>query len=142
VIRVALTRRSLLVLAGSAATAPVLLRLVGERGFDGERRVAYEALCEALLVARALPDRTGASGAADRLADVYADALPARRREIDLVLDALIAARLAHRHAAERLQVLREWAAAGGERRATAARALDLAGAAFGPADRPLPVVV
>jgi hypothetical protein len=73
---------------------------------------------------------------------LYADALPRRRQEIDDVLDSLAQAGLADRRPADRIALLRQWAAAGGERRALAARATALAAAAYGPADRALPVVI
>jgi hypothetical protein len=77
------------------------------------------------------------------LSVLYGDALPGRRREIDVVLDALSDARFARIDTAARIRVLRRWTAAGGERRALAGRALALAAAAYGPADdRALPVVI
>jgi hypothetical protein len=138
-----ITRRTLLLAAAGAAMAPVALRVARERGYDRERRRSYRALVEALLVTGALPGSPAdAASAGDRLGALYADALPRRRREIDAVLDALAQARLAQRAPAGRVALLREWAAAGGERRAIAARAIALASAAYGPADRPLPVVI
>ena len=134
-----LTRRSLLAAAGAAALAPPLWRVLQERGYDRDRRRAYEALVAALADHGALP---GDGGAGDRLALLYRESLPRRRREIDAVLDALAEARLADRTPAQRVAVLRGWAAAGGERRALAARALALAGAAYGPAERPLTVAI
>jgi hypothetical protein len=134
-----LTRRSLLAAAGAAALAPPLWRTLQQRGYDNDRRRAYEALVAALADHGALP---GDAGAGDRLADLYRESLPRRRREIDQVLDALAHARLAERTPKERVALLRDWAAAGGERRALAARALALAGAAYGPAERPLTVAV
>ena len=137
--RGALTRRSLLAAAGAAAIAPPIVRLLGERGYDRDRRRAYEALVEALADHGALP---ADGGAGDRLAAIYRQSLPRRRREIDAVLDALTRARLADQTPAERVALLDDWAAAGGERRALAARALALAGAAYGPAERPLTVAI
>jgi hypothetical protein len=123
--------------------APGVLRAVQPRGYDRARQRAYEALVEALLEAGKLPGSPHeAARAGDRLAALYREALPRRRAEIDAVLDALADARLAERPRAQRLRTLRRWAVDGGERRATAARALALAGAAFGPTDRPLPVVI
>jgi hypothetical protein len=122
---------------------PGVLHALSQRGYDRERRRAYQALVEALLDAGKLPGvPREATQAGDRLASVYRDALPRRRGEIDAVLDALADARIAEQRPAQRLQTLRRWVAAGGERRALAARAVDLASAAFGPADRPLPVVI
>ena len=141
--RAKLTRRSLLASAALAAAAPPAYRLLRERGYDRERRRAYRALIDALLRAGALPAAANAAPAAtDRLGEVYATALPRRRTEIDAVLDALGRAGFADLAPRARLGLLRRWAAAGGERRVVAARALALAGAAFGPADRPLPVVI
>lgn len=137
-----MTRRTLLLAGLAAVVAAPAARLLGDRGYDPERRRAYEALVEALLDHGSLPGRASeARAAADRLAELYADALPARRREIDAILDA-IGGNLARRSKAERVALLRDWAAEGGERRALAARATALAGAAFGPADRPLTVVI
>jgi hypothetical protein len=139
----AITRRTLLLATAAALAAPPVLRLVQLRGYDRDRRAVYEALVEALLDADALPGTAaGAPAAGDRLAALYAEALPRRRREIDAVLDGLAEAKLAHRSPAERIALLRQWAAAGGERRVLAARATTLAGAAYGPPDRPLPVVI
>lgn len=138
-----LTRRTLLLAAVAAAATPPALHLLQERGYDSERRRAYEALVEALLAAGILaggPD--GARAAAGRLNALYGDALPRRRREIDAVLDDLRRAGLAQRTPAERIELLRGWSAAGGERRTVAARAVALASAAFGPADRALTVVI
>src|SRR4051794_26997972 len=132
-----LTRRSLLAAAGAAALAPPLWRSLQERGYDRDRRRAYEALVAALADYGALP---GDAGAGDRLAQLYGESLPRRRREIDDVLDALAHARLDKRAPSDRVALLRMWAAAGGERRALAARALALAGAAYGPTERPLTV--
>lgn len=117
-----------------------MLRSVRERGYDGDRRRAYEALVQALVADGALPGGGGDAG--DRLAALYRDALPGRRREIDSVLDKLARANLARKPVSERLSLLRAWSAAGGERRVVAARALALASAAYGPADRPLTVVI
>jgi hypothetical protein len=117
-----------------------MLRGVRERGYDADRRRAYEALVQALLAHRALPGGGGDAG--DRLAALYRDALPVRRREIDAVLDTLARANLAQKPVPDRLRLLRDWSAAGGERRVVAARALALASAAYGPADRPLTVVI
>ena len=132
-----LTRRSFLGAAAAAVLAGPALHLARERGYDRDRRRTYAGLVEGLIAAGALPD-----GAPGRLADVYADALPRRRREIGGVLDALADARLAQRAPAERVALLREWAAAGGARRALAARAVDLAAGSYGPGDRALPVVI
>lgn len=134
-----LTRRSLIAAAGAAALAPPLWRPFQERGYDRDRRRAYEALVAALADHGALP---GDAGAGDRLAELYRESLPRRRREIDQVLDALSRARLDKRPPGERVALLKDWAAAGGERRALAARALALAGAAYGPAERPLTVAI
>ena len=134
-----LTRRSVLAAAGAAALAPPLVRLLGERGYDRDRRDVYEALVAALADHGALP---ADGGAGDRLAALYRESLPRRRREIDAVLDALAQARLADKTPPQRVALLREWAAAGGKRRALAARALALAGAAYGPAERPLTVAI
>ena len=139
-----ITRRTLLLgaLATAAAAAPVW-QFVRERGYDRDRRQAYEALVEALSDVRALPATTAdAPAAGDRLEALYADALPRRRREIDAVLDELARAGVAQRSPSERIALLREWAAAGGDRRATAGRALALAAAAYGPADRALTVAI
>ena len=133
-----LTRRSVLAAAGAAALAPPLV-WVGQRGYDRDRRRAYEALVAALTDHGALP---ADGGAGDRLAALYRESLPRRRREIDAVLDALAQARLADKTPPQRVALLREWAAAGGKRRALAARALALAGAAYGPAERPLTVAI
>ena len=134
-----LTRRSLLAAAGAVALAPPLWRALEERGYDRDRRRAYEALVAALADHGALP---ADGGAGDRLGELYRASLPRRRREIDAVLDALADAKLADKTPARRIALLREWAAAGGERRALAARALALAGAAYGPAERPLTVAI
>lgn len=137
------TRRTLLLAAVAAAAAPPALRILHERGYDRDRRRAYEALVAALLATGALPGGAeGARAAGDRLDALYAGALPRRRREIDAVLDELARARLARRAPQERIALLREWSAAGGERRAVAARAVALGSAAYGPADRALPVVI
>ena len=141
--RAKFTRRSLIASAAVAAVAPTAYRLLRESGYDDERRRAYSALIDALLVAGALPAEANAAPAATaRLGQAYAAALPRRRAEIDAVLDALARARFADLAPHGRLRLLRRWGASGGERRMTAARALALAGAAFGPADRPLPVVI
>jgi len=140
--RIEITRRSLVVGVVGAGIAAPLVGRPGEQGLDHRRRRAFETLVEAVYGRQAVAARHGQSSAADRLAQVYDAALPARRREIDGVLDELVAARLAHRTTAERRAVISGWAAAGGDRRATAARALALAGAAFGPTDRPLAAVI
>jgi len=132
-----LTRRSLLAAVGAAALAPPLWRSLQERGYDRDRRRAYEALVTALADHGSLPRD---AGAADRLAEIYRESLPRRRREIEQVLDALSRARVEKRTPAQRVALLRHWAAAGGDHRALAARALALAGAAYGPAERPLTV--
>ena len=138
-----ITRRTLLIGAVAAAAAGPALRFTLERGYDRDRRRAYEALVEGLIVAGALPDApTGAPGAADRLSALYARALPRRRREIDRVLDDLAAAQLHRRTPEVRGAQLRAWAASGGDQRALAARAVALGSAAYGPVDRPLPVVI
>ena len=137
-----LTRRSLLGAAATAVAVPSLWGLIRERGYDRDRRRAYESLVDALVEHGALPRGGGASAPGDRLADLYRDALPRRRREIDGVLDRLASARFADKRPAERIDLLRRWAREGGDRRVLAARSLALAGAAFGPADRPLPVVI
>jgi hypothetical protein len=141
--RANLTRRSLLVASAAAAVALPLARTLQERGYDRERRNAYEALVESLVAAGALPATGGEHGAAgERLTALYREALPARRREIDAVLDGLVDARFPQLPRDRRTEALRRWAAAGGDRRVLAARALALAGAAFGPTDRPLPVAI
>jgi hypothetical protein len=138
-----ITRRTLLLAAAAGVVAPTVLRRARQRGYDDDRRRHYEALVEALLGAGALPGTAAeASSAGDRLAALYADSLPRRRREIDAVLDGLAQAKLARLHPPERIALLREWAAAGGERRVLAARATALAAAAYGPSDRPLPVAI
>src|SRR4051794_18892286 len=116
--RPTLTRRSLFGALALAVVAPPLVQLVRDRGFDRERRSTYVALIDALAAQGALPGE--ARGADARLAAIYTDALPRRRKEIDDVLDELTCAGLAERPPAERLSVLRGWAEAGGERRALA----------------------
>lgn len=141
--RAMITRRTLLLGALATAAAGPALGLLRERDGARDRRRSYQALVDALIGAGALPGPpSAASAAADRLTALHAASLPARRREIDAVLDGLDRAQLARLAPPERLALLRGWAAAGGERRVLAARALALAGAAFGPADRPLPVVI
>src|SRR5215217_772068 len=92
-----LTRRSLLAAAALAVAAPPFVRELHERGYDRERRRAYEALVDALVDHGALPGGGGATAPGDRLAELYRDALPRRRREIDAVLDGLASERLAER---------------------------------------------
>jgi hypothetical protein len=138
-----LTRRTFLLAALAAAAAPSALRFARRRGYDVDRRRAYQALVEGLLAAGALPDPPASAPAAgERLAGLYADALPRRRREMDDVLDELARADLPRRAPADRVALLRDWAAAGGDQRILAARATALAAAAYGPTDRALPVVI
>ena len=138
-----LSRRSLLLAAAALVAVPPVLRLGRPERPGPDPLREYQALVEALLLARALPGSpAGARGARDRLAAHRREALPGRRAEIDGVLAGLAGARLANREPRERIAELRRWAAAGGERRVLAARALALAGAAYGPVDRPLPVVI
>jgi len=139
-VRSTVTRRTLVLAAVAAAATGPAVNLFWRRGRDGERQRAYEALVEALLDHGALPD---AASPGNGLSDLYACALPARRREIDSVLDGLVDAKLTHIPAHERVAHLRRWAAAGGERRALAAHALALAASAYGPSDdRAVPVVI
>ena len=139
--RPTLSRRTLVLAALGALSAAPVLGYLGHRDSGG--RDAYEAMVEALLDHGALPDPArGAASAGARLSDLYADALPARRREIDEVLGELSRSGIARMNTRERVAVLRGWAAAGGERRALAARATALAAAAYGPAGGALPVVI
>jgi len=140
--RAYLTRRSLLAGAAVAVATPPLWGLLRERGYDRERKRAYEALVDALTDHGALPHGGERTTAGDRLAALYHEALPRRRREIDAVLDGLAQARFAQRTRPDRIATLRRWAHERGDRRALAARALALAGATSGPADRPLPVAI
>jgi hypothetical protein len=133
-----LTRRSLL---GAALVAVAVPRNLTRRG-DPDRTRAYEALVDALVDHGALPHGGGKTNAGERLAALYAEALPRRRREIDAVLDGLVQARFARRPRSDRIALLRRWANEGGQRRVLAARALALAGATSGPADRALPVAI
>jgi len=140
--RAHLTRRSLLAGAVAAAAAAPLWNLLRERGYDRERRRAYDALVDALTDHGALPHGGQRTTAGERLAALYDEALPRRRREIDAVLDGLVQARFAQRTRPDRIATLRRWANEGGDRRVLAARALALAGATSGPADCPLPVAI
>ena len=137
--RTKLTRRSLLAAGAVAVAAGPLARQLPARGDDRDRRRAYEALVDALAQDGRLPQSAGAS---DRLAALYRDALPRRRAEIDEVLDALAAAGIERRPPTDRLRLLRKWADEGAGRRVLAARALALAAASHGPADRPLTVTL
>src|SRR5829696_1090385 len=116
-----LTRRSLLAVGALAVAAVPRARQLPARGYDRDRRRAYEALVDALAHDGRLPESPGAG---DRLAALYRDALPGRRAEIDEVLDTLAAAGIDRRPPADRLCVLRRWAEEGTERRALATRAL------------------
>jgi len=139
-VRSTVTRRTLVLTAVAAAASGPALNLFWRRGRDVERARAYEALVQALLEQGALPD---AASPEYGLSDLYARALPARRREIDSVLDGLVDAKLTRIPAHERVAHLRRWAAVGGDRRALAVHALALAAAAYGPADdRAVPVVI
>ena len=139
--RPTLTRRTLVLAALGALSAAPAIGYLGRRERNG--RDAYQAIVEALIDHGALPDApAGAASAADRLSALYADALPARRREIDRVFDELAAADVAGMNKRERIALLRDWAAAGGEHRALAAQATALAAAAYGPPDGALPVVI
>jgi hypothetical protein len=139
-VQATVTRRTVVLAALAAAVSGGAVDLFRRRGRDVERLRAYEALIQALLDNGALP---GAASPGDGLQALYATALPARRREIDAVLDGLVDARLTRISRHERVAHLRRWAAAGGERRALAAHALALAAAAYGPIDdRAVPVVI
>ena len=138
--RAPVTRRTAVLGALAAALAwPVLGRL-SPTGSPRLRQQTYAALVAALVDHGALP---AAAPPRESLASVRSDALPLRQKEIDDVLDALERAGVSRRPPRERIQLLRAWSAAGGERRALAARATALAAAAYGPADdRSLPVVI
>jgi len=134
-----LTRRSLLAVGALAVAAVPRARQLPARGYDRDRRRAYEALVDALAHDGRMPESPGAG---DRLAALYRGALPRRRAEIDEVLDALAAAGIERRPPTDRLRLLRKWADEGAGRRVLAARALALAAASHGPADRPLTVTL
>ncbi len=121
-----LSRRALLAAAaGMAVAGPLALeRLASVRA--PERRRTLSALVEA--VGGSDPD-----AAATRLIADYRTSLPSRRAAIDEIVASLEKAGFVDRPVAERTALLRTWA--GDEHtRAFAARAIALAGTAYGPA--------